>query len=62
MKLVNIIALFALLLMPVIAFWFMFRLLSHFGKEKEGITFSSFLFALILWTFSSSILLVAFIG
>lgn len=50
---------FAIFFMPVIAFWFMIRFLNHFAKEKEGITFTSFLFALILWTFSSSIILTA---
>lgn len=53
------IVLFAMILMPVLAFWFLFRLLNHVAKEKEGIAFTSFLFALILWTFSSSILLTA---
>ncbi|MGG2057001.1 TcpD family membrane protein [Lysinibacillus pakistanensis] len=47
----------ALFLMPVIAFFFMFRFLKHFSKQKEGIALTSFLFALIIWTFSSSILL-----
>ncbi|MGG2083673.1 hypothetical protein [Lysinibacillus pakistanensis] len=37
----------ALFLMPVIAFFFMFRFLKHFSKQKEGIALTSFLFALI---------------
>ena len=54
---------FAMVFMPIIAFWFMFRFLSFFAKEKQGgITFTSFLFALILWTFSTSLLLVASYG
>ena len=47
----------AIFFMPVIAFWFMFRFLKHFSKQNEGIGLTSFLFALIVWTFSASILL-----
>ncbi|MFJ7734510.1 hypothetical protein ACIQXF_21920 [Lysinibacillus sp. NPDC097231] len=52
-----IISYFAVFFMPVIAFWFMFRFLKHFSKQNEGIALTSVLFALIIWTFSSSILL-----
>lgn len=55
----GIIVFFAMFFMPVMAFWFMYRFLKHLSKEKDGIALTSFLFALIIWTFSSSIFLAA---
>lgn len=49
----------ATIFMPIIALWFMYRFLKHFAKESEGIFFTSLLFALIVWTFSASVLFMA---